>query len=562
MTNRISLSEVSRRAPQVLERGDSLSLDEGAAPTLNDLAGALQFALGDGRIWLNDVRMIMMETSTLGDLRAKMIEEIGMDRTRERCMQVGWEQGVKYAELVVKRFKQDSLTAALAAGPRLHTMQGFAKVTTKRFEFDAKKKEYLGEFYWHDSAEGTEHLTKFGVCDCPACWMQVAVPSGYTSTLLGYPVIFREIECVGQGAQRCIVIGKDAASWGDDIPELKTFNIRSDRPAKRVPWQPSKDIELPKHVAHQKDVIGKSAALARARRLIEKVALFSEPVLLLGESGSGKEHFARHLHDHSAVADGPFIPVNCSAFEGASTEEIDTLFGDDGLIAKSRKGSLFLNDVTALPSKLQAKLALMIQGAQSKKPDFRIVSATGQQPLDAVANGTLRADLHYFLSILPVQIPPLRERLDDIPELLDHFLSLHTSRHNKSIAGFTGAVYDMLLRYDYPGNVRELSNLVERGVIYAEQGDRIDISHVFTGIERLPRMSRRVRKDGDIYRPKRPVELGGERTFDEIEAETLRNALRECDWNVSAAARKLGLTRAKLDYRIKKFGLFAEGGDS
>ncbi|MDR9484190.1 MAG: XylR N-terminal domain-containing protein [Sediminimonas sp.] len=557
MDTRISLTEASRRAPAILERGDSLLLDEGAPPTLNDLAGALQFALGDGRIWLNDERMVMLSTNVLGTLRAKMIQDVGMDRTREACMQVGWAQGVQLAELVAKRFKQKNVTAALAAGPRLHTMKGYAKVVTKRFEFDASKKEYLGEFHWHDSVEGTEYVRHIGICDCPVCWMQVAVPSGYTSTLLGYPVIFREMECVGQGAARCVVIGKDADSWGDEVSELDTFGIRGRSPAKSGPWVPPSDFTVSQGPAlrDMDSIVGKSASIQRAQRLVDKVAAFREPVLLMGETGTGKEHFARYLHKCGVDADGPFVPVNCSAFTGTPEAEAETLFGASGLLKKGHGGTLFLNDFVALPAGMQAKLALELHDRDRTQRPYRIVAATGVHPLDAVTEGALRADLQYFLSVLPIQIPPLRERRDDIPELIKHFLNLHRARHSKPLDGLTGPLYDMLLRYDYPGNLRELSNLIERGVIYAEPGGMIDIAHVFSVIERAPQNAGRVHKNGGFYRPKPSAEVYGSRTLEDIEVEAVRSALIEADWNVSGAARRLGLSRAKLDYRMKKFGI-------
>ncbi len=559
MSVRISLTEASRRVPKIVEQGDSLELDEGAAPTLNDLASALQFALGDGRIWLNDERMVMIQTQVLGALRARMIANSGMDRAREDLLRVGWAQGVQLAELVTKRFKQDNVTAALAAGPRLHTMEGFAKVITKRFEFDATKQRYLGEFHWHDSVEGTEHLREFGVCDCPVCWLQLGVPSGYTSTLLGYPVIFREVECVGQGAQRCVVIGRDAESWGDAAPELELFGLQGKKSGPAKPWQPPSNFELPPRKGltpkPHEQIVGSSAAIQRAKRLLEKAAAFAEPVLLMGEAGTGKEHIARHLHARGAKPTAPFVPVNCSAFLGTSTAEVDMLFGKDGLLQQAHGGTLFLNDFVALPMTLQARLALVLHDRDRETLPFRIIAASGQHPLDAMAAGKLRADLQYRLSVLPVLIPPLRERRDDIPELIEHFLTLHRSRHVKPLDGLTGQVYDMLLRYDYPGNLRELSNLIERGVIYAEPGGKIDIYHVFSVIEKAPQVAARVKPGGDPHRPKSITEIHDGRTLEEIEIEAVRLALDEADWNVSAAARKLGLTRAKLDYRMKKFGL-------
>ena len=128
-------------------------------------------------------------------------------------MRVGYMQGVRDAELIQKRFPQEDLTHALAAGPRVHTLEGFVKVTTKHFEFDRDKGTYFGEFHWDDSSEAAEHLATYGVASEPVCWLQTGYPSGYTSHLFGRPVIFREVECAGMGAKRCVVIGQHAEAW-------------------------------------------------------------------------------------------------------------------------------------------------------------------------------------------------------------------------------------------------------------------------------------------------------------------------------------------------------------
>ena len=540
----------------MLARGDSLKLDEGAPPTLNDLAGALQFALGDGRIWLSDERMVLLQTHVLGKLQARMINDIGMDRTRDHYMRVGWEEGVRLAELVKSRFSQDDLTAALAAGPRLHTMEGFAKVVTKRFEFDAAKKQYLGEFYWFDSVEGSEHLRNFGICNTPVCWMQTGVPSGYSSTLLGFPVIFRELECVAQGAERCVVVGKDADSWGDDVPELDLFGLKPGKRKKAAPWQPPAFVPLPdtKQKGPNEEIIGSSPAIQRVKRLIEKVVTFVEPVVFVGEAGTGKEHFAQYLHTTGPMSKGPFVAVNCSAYQDLSPDQ-DPFFGPDGFVAQAQGGTLFLNDFISLSPGSQARMAAYLRDGQTKSLDVRIIAATGESPLAAAEQGRLRTDLHYFLSILPIQLPPLRDRRDDLPELIEFFLDRHLVRHPKALSGLSGPLYDMLLRYNYPGNLHELSNLIERGIIFAEAGGMIDVQHVFSAVENAPKMGRRIGVDGGVERPKSLAEVQGRRTLEDLEIETITLALNDADWNISEAARALGLTRAKLDYRVKKLGL-------
>jgi two-component system, NtrC family, response regulator HydG len=557
MKKRISLTEASRRAPRITARGDSRLLEEGAPPTLADLAGALQFALGDGRIWLNDERMIMMQTHVLGHLRKQMIERMGIEAAQDLFYRTGWVQGEKYADLVKKRFKQTDLTACLAAGPRLHTMEGFVKVTTKRFEFDIARGHYHGEFHWHDSTEAQEHLKHFGVSDCPTCWMQSGAPAGFTTALLGQPVIFREVECAGMGAERCVVIGRNADAWGDDVPELVHWQRRTVKPT-RAPWTPGIDLKLPEaapQVPHP--IIGRAAAIERARRLLERVAGYDEPVLFLGEPGTGKEYFARRLHDIGRTPKGPFLSVNCGAW--ADGHSPMPLVGEGGALRRAEGGTLFLNDLFALPPGMQSALAAQLAATEGPLP-VRIMSASSAAPREALKSGAFRADLYFRLSLLPVVIPPLRERRDDLPTLIEHFLGLHSRKHGKPLRRVSGAALGMLLRYDFPGNVRELSNMIERGVIYAEPGGDLEISHLFTGIEEMPEFVEGLHVSGRIVRR---AALGegapSGMTFTEIEAETYEKALREAAGNIAAAARTLGLTRAKLEYRLRKLGLMPEG---
>lgn len=170
----ISLAEASRKTGKMLTRGAFSERDTGAAPTLSDLTEALHFALGDGRIWLNDQRMVLMQSLVLGRLRQEIIDAFGLETAKGIFMRVGYMQGVRDAELIQKRFPAETLTHALAAGPRVHTLEGFVKVTTKQFRFDLQKGTYFGEFYWDDSSEAAEHLASYGIAAEPVCSMAPA----------------------------------------------------------------------------------------------------------------------------------------------------------------------------------------------------------------------------------------------------------------------------------------------------------------------------------------------------------------------------------------------------
>lgn len=583
----ISLAEASRKTGKILTRGAFSELDTGAAPTLTDLTEALHFALGDGRIWLNDQRMVLIQSLVLGRLRQEIIDAFGTETAKGLFMRVGYMQGVRDAELIQKRFPQEDLTHALAAGPRVHTLEGFVKVTTKQFQFDLRKGTYFGEFYWDDSSEAAEHIASYGISSEPVCWMQTGYPSGYTSTLFGRPVIFREIECAGMGAPRCLVVGQHVDAWGKDAPERHYLGLdwKSQRYAtvdRPVPAPAAKPIGRSGPDTTEGQVVGVSASFLRTRLMLEKVADTDATVLFMGESGVGKELFSNELHKLSPRVQGPFVPINCAAIPDNLVES--ELFGVEkgaftgaiqsraGYFERAHGGTLFLDEIASLTYSAQGKVLRAIQerkiervgGAAKTIPvDVRVVAASNVDLAQEVRAGRFRQDLYFRLCVFPIVIPPLRDRRDDIPLLAAHFLQLFRDRHRREVAGFTRRAMDSLLAYDFPGNIRELQNLVERGVIYAESGSLIDMQHLFTGFEKVPSLSLKLTGEGRIgVAPRDGMDLTGERrmitapeALKRAETELYRSALEAAGGNVSAAARQLGLTRAKLEYRLKKVDL-------
>jgi two-component system response regulator HydG len=574
----ISLAEASRRASGILARGASSELETGAAPTFEDLTEVLHFALGDGRIWLNDQRVVLMQSSVLGRIREEIIDAFGTDTARAMFMRIGYMQGVRDAELIQKRWPQEDLTHALAAGPRVHTLEGFVKVTTKHFEFDSDKGTYFGEFRWDDSSEAAEHLASYGVSTQPVCWLQTGYPSGYTSKLFGKPVFFRETECAGMGAKHCTVIGQNAEAWEKDAPEREYFGLqwknRRTYPGSRVPEASPVD-DAPAPDATGNVAVGVSAAFVRTRHLLQKVAVTDATVLFVGESGVGKELFSRQLHELSRRADGPFVAINCAAIPDNLVES--ELFGVEkgaytgatssrpGYFERAAGGTLFLDEVSSLAYSAQGKLLRALQereiervgGSKTIPVDVRIVAASNVDLATEVTQGRLRQDLYFRLCVFPVVIPPLRERRDDIPLLMAHFLRLYSARHGRKIRGFTRRATEALLKYDYPGNIRELQNLIERGTVYADEDGHIDVVHLFSGSELLPPFSVRLSEDGRLdqrpFADTAPQAAGG--SFEDMERAIYRAALDRNAGNVSAAARDLKLTRASLDYRLGKLGL-------
>ena len=304
-------------------------------------------------------------------------------------------------------------------------------------------------------------------------------------------------------------------------------------------------------------MIGKSEAFRQAVEQATQVARSDAGVLLLGESGTGKELLAEHVHRESRFASGPFVKVNCAAIP---TELIESeLFGHEkgaftgaatlrrGRFELADGGTIFLDEVGDLHEASQAKLLRILQdgelqrvgGEQPIRVAVRVISATNRRLDELVAAGTFREDLYYRLSVVPIRVPALRERRQDIGELAAYFLAEFCARNTMRPREIDADVVPVLERYHWPGNVRELRNIVERMAILT-RGDRLTVESIPLEV-RLPQSTR-------------PA-TGLQEVRDTAERERIREALDQTDWNVSGAARLLGTERTSLHKRLRALGL-------
>lgn len=317
-------------------------------------------------------------------------------------------------------------------------------------------------------------------------------------------------------------------------------------------------------------LIGDSIKMQRVYELIEKVADTDSTILITGESGTGKELVARTIHYNSSRADGPFVPLNCAAIprdlleselfgheKGAFTGAINTRIGRFEL---ANNGTLFLDEIGELDPSLQIKLLRVIQerefervgGVKTIKVDVRIIAATNRNLEEAVAEGKFREDLYWRLNVIPIHLPPLRERREDIPLLVDYFIKkFHRKRKGKALI-FTPEVMSILIKYDWPGNVRELENLVERlSVLVADETVKI---------QELPeRFIKKSPAEEYGIKPEVP-ELTGEgldlnRFIEELERDIILKALQKADGVRAKAASLLGLNRTTLIEKMKRLGI-------
>ncbi len=313
--------------------------------------------------------------------------------------------------------------------------------------------------------------------------------------------------------------------------------------------------DLCEQIRKGQKVIGDSKAIRDVITMCGRVAPSSASVLLLGETGTGKELFAKFIHRASPRCEEPFVAVNCAALTETLLES--ELFGHEkgaftgavsrqiGRFESADEGTIFLDEIGEIPLSTQVKLLRVLQehtfervGASSPvKCDVRIIAATNRDLRSEIAKGRFREDLFYRLNVFPIDLPPLRKRREDIPRLVDYFGAQSAEKMGLPAARLTTDASAVLLSYDWPGNVRELQNVMERAVILSH-GEPIDVND-------LP-----VEIAGDLSDSEAPQTEG---TLWDFERSMIVKALKDADWNQSQAARSLGISRDNLRYRVKKY---------
>ncbi|NOX90392.1 MAG: sigma-54-dependent Fis family transcriptional regulator, partial [Calditrichaeota bacterium] len=288
-------------------------------------------------------------------------------------------------------------------------------------------------------------------------------------------------------------------------------------------------------------------------------------ILIEGESGTGKELIARAIHYASPRKDKPLIVVNCAAITESLIES--ELFGHEkgaftgavqareGRVEQAHGGTLFLDEVGDVPLSVQVKLLRFLQfgefqrlgSNQTLKVDVRLIAATNRDLREMIAQSQFREDFYYRLNVINIQVPPLRKRKEDIPLLIDHFIKKYAQENHKNVRSISREAFDLLMKYDYPGNVRELENLIERAVVLA----RSDIIEK----EDLP-VQFHVKESRETSAP--PLDFYPGNIREKIEAfekDLIVRALKEANFNQSQAARNLGISERNLRYKMQKYGL-------
>lgn len=547
--------------------------------TSDDLRTQVHFCAETGQIWLHEHRMLLIHAEAQASLRKELIDTLGMDRARGLLSRMGYESGVRDAELTRARAESMSDLDAFMTGPQLHTLEGIVKVTQIRLELDRATGSFYGEFLWENSWEGQWHRHYYGIHSEPVCWTQIGYACGYTSAFMARPILYKEVECAGMGDNHCRIIGKPVEEWEDANEYAHFFNRESI--AERLIDLQTQVVQLRSSIGEKEkrpaDMVGNSPAFRAAYDLLTQAANSQITVLLLGETGVGKEVFARTLHERSARRSASFVAINCAAIPHDLVES--ELFGVEkgaytgalasrpGRFERANGGTLFLDEIGDLPLAAQAKLLRVLQegeierlGDQKiRKVNVRLVAATNIDLRILAKEGKFRSDLYYRLNAYQINIPPLRERKEDVSLLAKRFLEKYSAINGKRLRGFTDKAKRALLDYAWPGNIRELQNMIERGVILAPSGTRIEVVHMFSVCADNHALEFGLDIHGDLNRngPETTQDLceavfNGVMTLDQVEAMLVETAVDKACGNLSSAARMLGLTRPQLAYRLRR----------
>jgi DNA-binding NtrC family response regulator len=551
------------------------------APDHQDLhlAELLDFRPDQGVIRLHEQRVVILSAAAMGLLRKELIDTLGTETAERLSLRFGFADGYHDAVNLRERSKWTDPRDGIRAGARLQTLEGIVRVEVHHADYDSASGRFEEEVAWHASYVAEQHVHHYGKSGSPVCWSLVGYASGFASACLGKEVYFRETSCAAQGAKHCVAIGRDAESWGADLDSIRadfqaaavgheverlheavSKRLKELDRRERLLERRERELNLlrervNRHAAAKQFVAG-SRAMQDVLELAARVAPLDTTVLIYGESGTGKEFVVRMIHDQSPRAAAPFVSINCAALTETLLES--ELFGHvrgaftgavrdkAGLFEVAGSGTIFLDEIGEIAPTVQAKLLRALQereirrvGAERTiKVHARVVAATNRDLRAAVETGTFREDLYFRLGAFIITVPPLRDRREDIPPLVHHFLVRAAARMKKDVTTVSADAMSALMNYRWPGNVRELEHAVERAVILAN-GPSIRVR------ELPPEVTQKSRS-----------RLGDD-TLDlqEQERVMIERALERFQGNRKKAAEALKISTVTLWRKMKQYGL-------
>jgi two-component system response regulator HydG len=513
-------------------------------------------------------RALIVDASAIGVLRNYLIETLGLRGARGILTRFGYALGWRTAQAARTAVPWESETEWRRAGGRIHQLTGMLRGEPIIHPDDDPNAPFA-EGIWHDSFEADEHLLHQGVAEEPACYILTGFASGYSSAANGkdLDVVFVEDRCRARGDAHCHIIARTRAQWGPQIEEilpyfrdrcLDTALEETTRALKRTEQKLRKRRAEIREATGGDEVFGivvKSEPMKRVVNLARRIAKVDATVLVVGESGAGKERVARLIHDESTRAAKPFLAVNCGALSETLLES--ELFGHArgaftgatndraGLFESASGGTLFLDEIGEVSPAMQVKLLRVLQEREvmrvgenrARKVDVRVLAATNRDLNAEVSAGRFRVDLLYRLRVVELKVPPLRARREDVLPLARVLLADAAERMHRPMHGLTPKAADQLLRYDWPGNVRELQNALERAVALAEK-NRVEVHD-------LPEEVRAALPS--------TTPTGKVRSLETMERDYIVAVLAANDGNQTRTAKQLGIGESTLYRKLKSY---------
>ena len=545
------------------------------------LAELLDFRPDQGIIRLHEQRVVILSAAAMGLMRKELVDTLGLDTARRLLLRFGFADGYHDAVNLRARSNWADPVEGLRAGAVLHTLEGIVRADVRRVDYDHATGRFEEEVRWHDSYEAEQHVHHYGKSSGAVCWSLVGYSSGFASACLEREIYFREAGCAAQGQRHCSAIGRDADSWGAERESIRAdFQAGSlgreverlrDAVSKRLKELDRRERLLERRErelnllrervnrhATAKHFVAASAAMQNVLELAARVAPLDTTVLVYGESGTGKEFVVRLIHDQSPRAAAPFVSINCAALTETLLES--ELFGHvrgaftgavrdkAGLFEIAANGTIFLDEIGEVAPTVQAKLLRALQereirrvgGERNIKINARVVAATNRNLRAAVDAGAFREDLYFRLGAFIIEVPPLRDRREDIPLLVHSFLVRAAARMKKDVRVVSADAMSALMNYRWPGNVRELEHAIERAVILANAAS-IRLRDLPPELTEKPRRRR----------------LDDSLDLQEQERTSIERALERFGGNRRKAAEALNISTVTLWRKIKQFGLSA-----
>ena len=539
----------------------------------------VEFRPDEGTIFFKDTRMVLQSASALEYWRRCLVSELGEEKARRAALRAGYNDGFHTYLAANQLFGRHQ---GFVVAPRLIELMGILR--TEMETVCEEPTAFQVSVRVKNSVEAEQHLLISGPSESPVCCWANGFASGYCTAERGIEIYYKELECVACGHHHCYSIGRDANSWGEQLSKLREdYGFSSFADVESL-WaeQRQRASKLAKlreklFLTHGADAADTNPAVrVRTLRAIEQghfivrepammeildqaicVAPLNSPVLVQGETGTGKEFLVNLIHQQSARADRPLVSINCAAFTESLLES--ELFGHTrgaftgavsdkaGLFESAADGTLFLDELGEMPLGIQAKLLRAIENGEIRrvgsnktiKVNPRFLAATNRDLQALIADGRFREDLYFRLNSFVMQLPPLRERRDSIPPLVQHFLQEVTSKFGKKVTGVSPETMACLMSYSWPGNVRELKHAIERAVVVT--------SGISIQLRDLPPEIR-------SCRPKKE-EQEEELVLKRWERQVIAQVLAENKGDREATAHALRISRSTLYRKLSRYGL-------